>query len=176
MVGGGEVEGAGRRSKGGRERSEGETRKDQSGRGGGSKGDEAWDGYRAESSPSQSIRMGLTGAPLLVLTRFVLVLVGPRGEDRISCVESHTRAAPVYLVKADGDTENVRLIIDTCFSRGASQPENSSSGKRVLFVALLLAKGDQKRHGTATRRARFIWQGAAKSLLRKWGDRRVVEG
>lgn len=88
--------------------------------------------------------MGLTGAPLLVLTRFVLVLVGPREGDRISRVESHTRAAPVYLVKADSDTENVRIITDTCFSRGAPQPENSSSGKRVLFVALLLAKSDEK--------------------------------
>jgi len=47
-------------------------------------------------------------------------------------------------VKADGDTENVRIITDTCFSRGASQPENSSSGKRVLFVALPLAKNDEK--------------------------------
>lgn len=64
--------------------------------------------------------------------------------DRISRVESHTRAAPVYLVKADSDTENVRIITDTCFSRGAPQPENSSSGKRVLFVALLLAKSDEK--------------------------------
>ena len=88
--------------------------------------------------------MGLTGAPLLVLTCFVFVLVGG---DRISHVESHTRAAPVYLVKVNGDTENVRIITDTCFSCGASQPENSSSGKRVFFVALLLAKSDEKEMG-----------------------------
>lgn len=39
-------------------------------------------------------------------------------------------------VKADDGAENVS-VIDTCFSRGASQFENSSSGKRALFVALL---------------------------------------
>jgi len=68
--------------------------------------------------PLQSIRMGLTRAPLLVLTSY-LYWIGPQG-DRISRIESHTRIVPVYLMNVNGDTENVRIIIDTCFSHGAS--------------------------------------------------------
>lgn len=95
-----------------------------------------------ESSPSQSIRMGLTGAPLLALTRFVFVLVRVAWERERSRIFSrraentHTYMNRVSHVKVDDGAENVS-VIDTCFSRGASRSENSSSGKRVLFVALL---------------------------------------
>lgn len=82
-----------------------------------------------------------------VISPYLLRIGRATRGDRISRVESHTRAAPVYLVKVNGDTENVRIITDTCFSCGASQPENSSSGKRVFFVALLLAKSDEKEMG-----------------------------
>lgn len=143
MVEGGEVEGAGRWSKGGRERSE---RKDQSGLG------TRWrvEGKRGmRRLPSEELAFtkhqnGTYRGP--VISPYSLRTRIGRG-DRILRVESHTRTAPVYLVKADGDTKNVRIITDTCFSRGASQPENSSSGKRVLFVTLLLTTGDEKRMG-----------------------------
>lgn len=71
------MEGAGR--KGGREKEVRVRCEEGTGHGVATAGDEGGRGmrlgYRAESSPSQSIRMGLTGAPLLALTRFVLVLV-----------------------------------------------------------------------------------------------------
>lgn len=59
---------------------------------------------------------------------------------------THARTTLVSYVKADDGAENVS-VIDTCFSRGASRFENSSSGKRVLFVALLAKeRGIEERH------------------------------
>lgn len=71
--------------------------------------------------------------------------VEPRARAR---ARTHIRGplSRVSYVKADDGAENVS-VIDTCFSRGASQFENSSSGKRVLFVALLAKeRGIEERH------------------------------
>lgn len=98
------------------------------------------------SSPSQSIRMGLTGAPLLVLTRVSSYWYEDHerdgGRERKGGKEKErsdlaplpllrARASSVPAVKVEDGMGNVS-VIDTCFPRGASRPENSSGQRAPL--------------------------------------------